>query len=66
MNKVQSYTDKTTEEVVVEALNNENYPVTIKQVDRSRVMGVSLKDGENEITSLLLKHTDSAKNLKVV
>ncbi|HCC04050.1 MAG TPA: hypothetical protein DEP51_04245 [Clostridiales bacterium] len=65
LEKKISNTQKTAEEFVTEALNESGYIVTTVPIDGTIVTGAILKDGENSITKVNLKHTDSAKSFTV-
>ena len=64
--KEKSNMTKTVEEEIKEDIEKAGYIVTTVPVDGTKITGVSLKDGENIITNLKLKNTDSAKNLTIV
>ena len=57
--------EKKLDQVIEEELDSSGYPVTKITVDGAKINGVSLKDGNNDISTLNLKTTSTAKNLTV-
>lgn len=56
---------RTAEETIINELNDKGYTVTVVPISGTTINGVSLKDGENSITTLKMKTTDSTKTLTV-